>query len=95
MLGGRDETAARGIALDLLGGATAEVVGQKYLTGITPNYLEIDGVPVVLPPPEQKEAPAVRIVKPDGFVALYLASSTERAEALLARAREIAEAHRA
>lgn len=88
------EVSARGIALDLLRGASAEVVGQKYLSGFSPSYMELDGVPVQLPPPEMKEAPAIRVTYPDGFTALYLAADEERAEALLARAKEIVEANR-
>lgn len=90
---GKLEVSARGIALELLKGAEAEVVGQKYLTGFAPQYVEIDGVPTQLPPHEEKEAPAVRVTKSDGFVALFLAVSTDDAEWLLARAREIAGAY--
>lgn len=92
-MNGKLEVSARGIALDLLRGATAEVVGHKYLAGFSPSYMEIDGVPVQLPPPKMKEAPAVRVTYLDGFTALYLAADEERAESLLARANEIAEVH--
>lgn len=92
---GKYEESARGIAIDLLRGATAEVVGEQYITGLTPQYAEIDGVTVQLQPPEKKEAAGVRVTYPDGFTALYLSVNAERAKALLAHAREIVEEHRA
>lgn len=88
------EQSARSIALDLLRGGKAEVVGNKALRGISPQYVEIDGVPVEAPLPPTKEATGVRVTLPDGFVALYLATTHEQAREWLRRAEEIVGAHR-
>ena len=87
------EVSARGIAREIIKGARAEVVDHKYLSGFALQYMEVDGVLAQLPPQEMKEAPAVRVTKPDGFVALWVAASPEQADALLARAYAIAEAY--
>lgn len=83
------EIDAQGIALELLRGGEAEVVGEGFLAGLPVHFMEVDGVAVQVPRPEIKEAAGVRVTLPDGFVALHVTTSAERAEALLARAREI------
>jgi hypothetical protein len=82
------ETSAYGVAFDLMRGATAEVVTLQYHQA--PRFAELDGTPaVVLPTREAREVHAVRVTYPNGFVAHYLASSTQLAEALLTRAKAI------
>lgn len=86
--------AIRMIAADLLKGGKAEIVGDKYLRGTSPQYVEIDGVPVEWPMPPRKEAIGVRTILPDGYVALYLTTTHERARMMLASAEEIVTADR-
>lgn len=93
-MSGRYEQSSRSIALDLLRGGKAEIVGNKSLRGISPQYIEIDGIPVEAPMPPTKEGTGVRTTLPDGFVALYLATTHEQAREWLRRAEEIVEAHR-
>lgn len=85
------EQSARSIALDLLRGGKAELVGNKSLRGISPRYMEMDGQPVSIPQPERREATGVRTTLPDGFVSLYLASRYETAREWLRRAEGIVE----
>jgi hypothetical protein len=79
------------IAYDLMEGGTAEAVGFKTLRGYHPTYMEIDGVPVEVPPPDFKEAPGVRVRRANGEIALYLVGTMEEARTLLARAEQIVE----
>ena len=83
------------IAVDLLKGGKAEIVGEKYLRGMSPQYVEIDGVPVEWPMPPRKEAIGVRTTLPSGFVSLYLATTHERARSWLVSAEKIVTERRA
>jgi len=92
---GWTDKAVRMIAADLLKDGKAEIVGDKYLLGTSPHYVEIDGVPVEWPVPPRKEAIGVRTILPDGYVALYLTTTHERARMMLDSAQEIVMAQRA
>lgn len=94
-MSGWTDKAVQMIAADLLKNGKAEIVGGKSLRGTSPQYVEIDGVPVDWPTPPRKEAIGVRTILPDGYVALYLTTTHERARSMLASAQEIVTAHRA
>jgi hypothetical protein len=89
------DTEVHRIAAELRAGGQAEAVGFKSLRGYSPTYMEIDGVPVEVPPPDRREAPGIRVLRPNGEIALYVTATMERARWLLAEAqRVLAEARR-
>lgn len=83
------------IAADLSKGAKAEIIGDKCLRGTSPQYVEIDGIPVEWPMPPRKEAIGVRTTLPDGYVALYLTTNRERARSWLDEAKQMVADQRA
>lgn len=90
-MSGWTDKAVQMIAADLARGAKADIVGGKSLLGgASPQYVEIDGVPVEWPMPPKKEAIGVRTLLPDGYVALYVTTTHERARSMLASATELA-----
>lgn len=86
-MAGKLDATRQYLASELVAGAKAEIVGGRSLRGISPQYAEVDGVPVELPLPPIKEATAIQVTRPDGAVLLFVERTNERARELLRQAK--------